>query len=108
MASAKTDADAAMAAEDDSSLVSSLHTRLVSSGEWNKLLKHVRITLDGSQWEDDLREYTRDKVAESQATIPLHDLILTIQPQAQATIPSYLRDDLLAKIRTFVEHNVEE
>ena len=59
MASAKTDADAAMAAEDDSSLVSSLHTRLVSSGEWNKLLKHVRITLDGSQWEDDLREYTR-------------------------------------------------
>ena len=72
-----------------------------------------------------------DKVVESQATIPLRDLILQIGPHAKgvcqplansimlsylqifsltctATIPENLKDELLSKLRIFVENNVEE
>ena len=40
-------------------LVSSLQTRLVSNGEWNKLLRHIRMSLEGSAWEEDMRVFAR-------------------------------------------------
>ena len=40
-------------------LVSSLHARLVSSGEWARLSKQLRRNLDGSEWDKELKDYAR-------------------------------------------------
>lgn len=42
-------------------LTDSLQERLVNSGEWDKLVRQLRKSLDKSEWEDDLRKYARGK-----------------------------------------------
>lgn len=40
-------------------LTQSLQERLVNSGEWARLMKHLRKSLDQSEWEDDVKSYAR-------------------------------------------------
>lgn len=40
-------------------LVASLQARLVASGEWGRLQKQLRRSLDGSQWDKDLKDFAR-------------------------------------------------
>lgn len=40
-------------------LTQSLQERLVNSGEWSRLMKHLRKSLDKSEWENDLKVYAR-------------------------------------------------
>lgn len=40
-------------------LVASLQARLVSSGEWSRLSKQLRRSLEGSEWDRDLKQYAQ-------------------------------------------------
>lgn len=40
-------------------LTQSLQERLVNSGEWARLMKHLRKSLEKSEWEDNLKSYAR-------------------------------------------------
>lgn len=102
-ASAPADSDREVA-----ELVTSLQARLEASGEWPRLLKTLRKGLQDSEWDKNLREYARDKAMEQDGAVGLSNLVQLVQPQAKATVPESLKDELAAAIRAFVEQNVEE
>lgn len=89
-------------------LTQSLQERLVTSSEWARLMKHLRKSLDKSEWEDDLKSYARDQARDRNGQIHLSELVALIEPQAKSTIPQELRDDISNKLRAFVQANVED
>ncbi|KAK9899557.1 hypothetical protein P389DRAFT_207220 [Cystobasidium minutum MCA 4210] len=89
-------------------LTQSLQERLVNSGEWARLTKQLRKSLDKSDWEADLKSYARDQARERNGQIHLNELVALIEPQAKASIPQEQRDDILNKLRAFVQDNVED
>jgi len=103
-----TAAQAGQEASDIDALVQSLYNRLVESGGWNKLLKQLRTNLEDSEWEKRLNTYAKEQVIQHDGDIHLGDLLRLLQPQAKATIPPELKEQLLNSLRTFVSDNVEE
>ncbi|KAF7845787.1 hypothetical protein BT93_L0672 [Corymbia citriodora subsp. variegata] len=102
--------DAAASTQDAAevaTLVSSLHTRLVTSGEWNRLLKQLRRGLEGSQWDKDLQDYARGVSAQQEGVRAPRCLGIT-DASLVDTVPEELKDQLLNAIRAFVEKNVED
>ncbi|KAI3624521.1 SUS1 [Malassezia furfur] len=65
-------------------LLNLLHQRLVATGEWNTLLAQLRQLLEESEWDTQLRD------------------------QAEQTLPNSVRDTMSAKIRDFLDRNLED
>ncbi|WFC96202.1 SAGA histone acetylase and TREX-2 complexes component [Malassezia brasiliensis] len=88
-------------------LLNLLHQRLVATGEWNTLLAQLRQLLEESEWDTQLREQA-EREARAQDPLHLPTLVARLGPYAQKTLPNSVRDTMSAKIRDFLDRNLED
>ncbi len=84
-------------------LRSSIHLKLVESGEKEKLKDHLRMRLIECGWRDQLKlhakEIVRDKGLEN---VKLEELVKDITPKGRALVPDAVKRELLIKIKDFL------
>lgn len=81
-----------------------IEQKLTQSGEKNRLKEYVRESLKKCGYSDDIRNYCRNIIRSR----PLEDTTITglvdeVRPHAKLTIPDAIKDDLLNKIKHFIE-----
>lgn len=79
--------------------------KLEESGERERLTALLRAKLDVSGWRDELRAHCRDIIKRKGGVrnITVAELIAEITPRARATVPAKTKEDLLARIETFLD-----
>ncbi len=88
-----------------------IEQRLVESGEKERLLEYLRQKLIESGWKDELKNYCKGKrYAElirnkGLDRITVADLVEELKPRARATVPPKAKEELLARIKNFIENN---
>ncbi|WFD03096.1 SAGA histone acetylase and TREX-2 complexes component [Malassezia obtusa] len=95
-------------------LLNLLHQRLVATGEWNTLLAQLRVLLEESEWDTQLRAQA-ERDARAQDSLHLPTLVAKLGPYAQSTasahpetLPDSVREAMSAKIRDFLDRNLED
>ncbi|GAA5898671.1 hypothetical protein JCM6882_000892 [Rhodosporidiobolus microsporus] len=83
-----------------------LRSRLVSSGEYSRVLETLKAKLDEAGWEDQVRDVAREK-ARAQSQPSLKGLVDELEPTALGMIPPEVRAEVEAMVRAFVEKSVE-
>lgn len=102
-------------------LLNLLHQRLVATGEWNTLLAQLRVLLEESEWDTQLRAQAERTLhahpgdARAQDSLHLPTLVAKLGPYAQSTasahpetLPDSVREAMSAKIRDFLDRNLED
>jgi|TARA_B100000780_G_C20808382_1_gene321137 enhancer of yellow 2 transcription factor len=79
--------------------------RLEESGERERLTALLRAKLDESGWRDELRAHCIEVIKRKGGVkrITMADLIDEVTPRARATVPAKTKEDLLARIETFLD-----
>jgi enhancer of yellow 2 transcription factor len=79
--------------------------RLEDSGERERLTALLRAKLDESGWRDDLRAHCRAviQLKGGVKNITMAELLDEVTPRARATVPAKTKEDLLARIETFLD-----
>ena len=79
--------------------------RLEETGEKHRLTALLRAKLDESGWRDELRAYCREVIERKGGVgnITVQDLIAEITPRARSTVPAKIKEDVLARIDTFLD-----
>ncbi|KAI3617378.1 hypothetical protein CBS9595_003287 [Malassezia furfur] len=103
-------------------LLNLLHQRLVATGEWNTLLAQLRQLLEESEWDTQLREQaerTPHTLTQARHARKIHCTCLRSSPSLDRTrkvgakphpetLPNSVRDTMSAKIRDFLDRNLED
>ncbi|GLT48033.1 hypothetical protein SLA2020_216760 [Shorea laevis] len=83
-----------------------IHTKLIKSGERERLKELLRERLAECGWENEMRAlcrtFVRDKVTSS---VRLDDLIKVITPRGRESVPDNVKAELLQQIRSFIASN---
>ena len=88
-----------------------IEQKLVETGEKERLLEYLRQKLVECGWKDELKNYCkgtdqaeliRNKGLD-RITVP--DLVEELKPRARATVPAKAKEELLARIKNFIENN---
>ena len=88
----------------DQQLRSSIHTKLVESGEYDRLKEMLKQKLVDSGWREDLKQYTMNLIrTKGDEQLSVEQLTQEITPQGRATVPDEVKAELLTRIRRFVE-----
>ena len=83
-----------------------IEQRLDETGEKDRLLDYLRQKLIESGWKDELKNYCKDLIrTKGLDRITVQDLVEELKSRARATVPSKVKEDLLARIKTFIEQN---
>jgi len=86
-----------------SEMKSILHSRLVESGEKDRLREHLRNRLIESGWRDQLKREAKEVIRQKGVErIKLEDLTAEITPKGRALVPDAVKRELLAKIKEFL------
>ena len=84
-------------------LKSTIHTKLVQSGEKEKLKEHLRQRLIECGWRDQLKLKAKDLIRErGLENFKLEDLVRDITPSARSSVPDTVKRELLVKIKEFL------
>jgi enhancer of yellow 2 transcription factor len=84
-------------------LRTSIHLKLVESGEKEKLKDHLRMRLIECGWRDQLKLHAKDVVREKGLErIKLEELVKDITPKGRALVPDSVKRELLVKIKDFL------
>ncbi|GAA5827056.1 hypothetical protein JCM11251_002225 [Rhodosporidiobolus azoricus] len=83
-----------------------LRSRLISSGEYSRVLETLKAKLDEQGWEDKVRDVAREK-ARAQNPPNLQGLVEEVEHTALEMIPPEVRAEVEAMVRAFVEKSVE-
>ncbi|ORY85312.1 transcription factor e(y)2-domain-containing protein [Leucosporidium creatinivorum] len=94
------------APQDANSIQAALRSRLIESGEYEKLLGVLKTRLDEAGWEDGVRGVAREK-ARVQEPPNLQGLVNEIEPSALDSVPASVRSEIEGMLQKFVEKNVE-
>jgi len=89
-------------------LKATIHSKLVQSGEKEKLKEHLRQRLIECGWRDQLKLSAKDLIKErGLENFKLEDLVRDITPSARSTVPDSVKRELLVKIKEFLaqQHN---
>ncbi|CED83947.1 enhance of yellow 2 like protein [Phaffia rhodozyma] len=96
-----------MSANDDQDdIAQAIKKRMIESGEWNRILRTLKIRLEDSGWEDKVRADAREQ-ARSMETLNLEALLQSITPTASSSVPKDVKSDVENMIRQFLDENVE-
>jgi transcriptional regulator of acetoin/glycerol metabolism len=84
--------------------LSIIEEKLIKTGEKDKLKEHLRQRLIEHGWKEDLKAVCKQVLlSKSLDRITVDDLVAEITPHARDKIPETVRQDLLAKIRKFLQ-----
>lgn len=87
----------------DEGFKSLAYTRLVESGERDRLVHQLRLQLSSCGWEKDLRQFcakvVRDRGVQN---LTLDHLVDQVTPVARRNIPDAVRDETVLRIRQFL------
>ncbi len=83
-----------------------IEQRLIETGEKERLLDYLRQKLIESGWKDELKNYCKELIRNKGLDrITVEDLVEELKPRARATVPAKAKEELLARIKTFIENN---
>lgn len=85
-------------------LQDSLIKRLIQSGEWDRISALLKEKLSESGWTDETYHQTREH-ARQQPRLHFRSLMEEVVPKVEANVPSSVKEEVLAMIKTFVEEN---
>ncbi|SHO78716.1 Uncharacterized protein MSYG_3064 [Malassezia sympodialis ATCC 42132] len=88
-------------------LLNLLHQRLISTGEWSSLLSQVRLMLEENGWDALLRQHAEREVA-AQDSMHLTAFVDKLGAYAHETFPESVRIAMTAKLRDFLDRNLED
>ncbi|KAL4402154.1 SAGA histone acetylase and TREX-2 complexes component [Malassezia pachydermatis] len=88
-------------------LLNLLHQRLIATGEWSSLLMQLRQMLEDSGWEAKLRDHAEQE-ARSQESLHLATMVDKLGTYAHDTFPESIRASIGAKLRDFLDRNLED
>ncbi|WFD27270.1 SAGA histone acetylase and TREX-2 complexes component [Malassezia nana] len=88
-------------------LLNLLHQRLISTGEWSYLLSQVRLLLEESGWDAQLRQHAEREVA-AQESLHLTTFVDKLGAYAHDTFPESVRATMTSKLRDFLDRNLED
>ena len=84
-------------------LKTAIHSRLVQSGEKEKLKEHLRMRLIECGWRDQLKLHAKDVVREKGLErVKLDELVREITPKGRSLVPDTVKRELLVKIKDFL------
>ncbi|EGG17639.1 enhance of yellow 2 like protein [Cavenderia fasciculata] len=83
-------------------LKSSIHQRLIESGEKERLKAHLRQKLIESGWKDDIKTYCKEYIKKNGENLTIEQLIQHVTPEAKNKVPGPVKQDLVKRIRKFL------
>lgn len=83
-----------------------IEQRLIETGEKDRLLEYLRQKLVESGWKDELKNYCKELIRNKGLDrISVEQLTEELKPRARATVPPKAKEELLARIKSFIESN---
>jgi enhancer of yellow 2 transcription factor len=80
--------------------------KLVESGEKDKLKEFLRERLALVGWQDEMKEFAKDVIRrKGTEKISVEELVTEIIPHGRSTIPKDIKDDLLQRVRNFLQQS---
>lgn len=78
----------------------------METGEKERLLEYLRQKLVESGWKDELKNYCKELIRNKGLDrITVADLVEELKPRARATVPAKAKEELLARIKNFIENH---
>jgi enhancer of yellow 2 transcription factor len=69
-------------------------------------LEYLRQKLVESGWKDELKNYCKELIRNKGLDrITVADLVEELKPRARATVPAKAKEELLARIKNFIENH---
>ncbi|KAG7387707.1 Transcription and mRNA export factor eny2 [Phytophthora pseudosyringae] len=82
--------------------------RLVQSGEKERLKELLRLRLVECGWRDEMKLHCKEVIRNKGIDqVTVEDLIEEITPKGRASVPEDVKNDLLEKIKAFVEKEAD-
>ncbi|KAK7681987.1 hypothetical protein QCA50_014951 [Cerrena zonata] len=81
--------------------------RLVESGEWDRISRLLHSKLNESGWADRLHDQAKE-LARSKYPIAVQDITEDVRSTAIAEVPEEIRLDVLAKLRHYLDSQLEK
>ncbi|VVB14221.1 unnamed protein product [Arabis nemorensis] len=89
--------------KDELTLREIINIKLVESGEKENLMELVRDRLVESGWKDEMRIACREHVKKKgRKNVTVDELIRVITPKGRASVPDYVKEELLNRIQNFI------
>eukprot|EP01133_Synstelium_polycarpum_P005737 gene5737-6639_t len=89
-------------------LRSTIHQKLIESGEKERLKILLRNKLVEAGWRDDVKAYCRDYIKNNGGdNLTIEELIQHITPIAKKKVPPQVKQDLVKRIRKFLGPNAQ-
>eukprot|EP00946_MAST-07B_sp_MAST-7B-sp1_P004501 g4501.t1 len=90
----------------DEQVRTTIHQKLVDTGEKERLKALLRAKLEECGWRDELKAYCKEVIKnKGLEKITVEDLVQEITPRGRATVPSAIKAELLQRIRKFLQAN---
>ncbi|KAF2076897.1 hypothetical protein CYY_001800 [Polysphondylium violaceum] len=89
--------------KDHIKLRSTIHQRLIESGEKERLKILLKNKLVEGGWRDDIKSYCRDYIKNNNnENLKIEELISQVTPIAKKKVPAQVKQDLVKRIRKFL------
>ncbi|KAG6616259.1 transcription and mRNA export factor ENY2 [Phytophthora cinnamomi] len=88
----------------DEQVKARISERLVQSGEKERLKELLRLRLVECGWRDEMKLHCKEVIRNKGIDqVTVEDLIEEITPKGRASVPEDVKNDLLEKIKAFIE-----
>merc|ERR1719491_578499 len=85
---------------------SALNTKLVETGEREKLKQYIQTQLSDCGWREELKKHCIEFIqAKGIEKVTIQEITSAIAPQARATLPEDLKTELFNRLRNFSEEH---
>ncbi|RLN53448.1 hypothetical protein BBJ29_007027, partial [Phytophthora kernoviae] len=92
----------------DEQVKARISERLVQSGEKERLKELLRLKLVECGWRDEMKLHCKEVIRNKGIDqVTVEDLIEEITPKGRASVPEGVKNDLLEKIKAFIEKEAD-
>ncbi|RSH90187.1 SAGA histone acetylase and TREX-2 complexes component [Saitozyma podzolica] len=91
----------------DQAVLDEIRKRLIETGDWDRLSTLLRSRLEESGWDDDLKDYAKER-ARAQENLNLESLLKEVTPKAHEMLQPKLREAVVQEIEAVLEREVEK
>ncbi|KAH7491303.1 hypothetical protein PRIC1_014192 [Phytophthora ramorum] len=92
----------------DEQVKARISERLVQSGEKERLKELLRLKLVECGWRDEMKLHCKEVIRNKGIDqVTVEDLVEEITPKGRATVPEDVKNDLLEKIKAFIEEEAQ-
>jgi len=88
-------------------LFTQIHEKLITTGDWERIMMTMIRKLNESGWTDDMRGVGKEK-ARNMKPLKLLSLSEEMQEYGSKTVPQHIKDEMLKVIRKVIEEYVDD